>query len=168
MTTYEVAGVQVSTPEDLFDLPSQALVKTYNELTGKKTTKFSSKSAGVRQVWAALQERGTVERADVEIERIQVAEPQAPAKPRKARKKTGRRTRFNAPARPPIVPHRPDQGYKRARAIELLLKGATLEQVMSACDWAERDAKDGIWLLNRKLGYGLREGDDRIIHLTVR
>jgi len=172
MTTYEVAGVKVSTPDDLFDLPSGVLVQKYNELTGKKTTKFSSKANGVRQVWAALHDVAQMEKIDAEIEALEAeaeSKPLPERKPRKLRNKTGRRTRFNVAARGHIVEHRAEQHSKRAKMIQVLRgSGATLEEVQELCHWDTRTAKDGIRLLHTKLGYGLREGEDGIIHLLVR
>ena len=42
--------------EDLNDVPTDALLATYNELTGKDTKKFASRGKGIAQVWELISE----------------------------------------------------------------------------------------------------------------
>lgn len=176
MPTFMVAGTAISSPEDLFDLSSKVLLETYNGLTGKKTKVFNTKSAGVRQVWAALNERFHSKEAEAPVEEevgeaLETATSTAPvaAKERKVRKKVGRRTRFNYPVDLPIKPHRTTQDSKRRKIIDVCLgKGATFEQLQKLCDWDARTLIDGLNLLHKKLGYGMSEDENGVIKLLVK
>jgi hypothetical protein len=80
----------------------------------------------------------------------------------------GRRTkRFNLPCR--FEPRRVNSGTKRARIVELLSReeGATFEECQKAGDWDYRQTYENIRLLHRYCGFGLREGEDRRIHLVT-
>jgi hypothetical protein len=46
--------------EDLSEVPNQALLNTYNELTGKSTQKFASRAKGEEQTWKAIEKAGVV------------------------------------------------------------------------------------------------------------
>lgn len=88
-----------------------------------------------------------------------VAELEAQVAAQAAEKPKAGRSRpkgFNFPADPAGVrEHRP--GTKRAETVELLLRGATQEEVSAATGWTGRDLYDGIRLVHKALGYGMRE-----------
>lgn len=60
----------------------------------------------------------------------------------------------------------PRENSKRAKVLEMLKRpnGATHEEVMKAIDWDRITAYEGIRLLNKHNGYGLREDDNGRIH----
>jgi hypothetical protein len=102
-----------------------------------------------------------------------VKTPKAPKTPKpktpKAAKPVGPgriRKPFNLPARKEIKEARKDS--KRAGLVELLgtPAGATVEEVMAKWDWTRREALEGVRLVHKLLGYGLRESGEGRIHLV--
>lgn len=79
----------------------------------------------------------------------------------------GRKTRkmnFTFPPESSVKP--PRENCKRAKVLEMLKSpnGATHEEVMKAINWDRITAYEGIRLLNKHNGYGLREDDNGRIH----
>jgi len=58
------------------------------------------------------------------------------------------------------------KGTARALALTLLLKGTTLDRVMKLTGWTHRQAVEGIRLINRQLGYGIKEDESGKILAT--
>ncbi len=60
----------------------------------------------------------------------------------------------------------PRENSKRAKVLEMLTRpnGATHEEVMKAVGWDRTTAYEGIRLLSKHNGYGLREDDKGRIH----
>lgn len=81
-------------------------------------------------------------------------------KPSKARRKL-----LNLPARSNQKPHR--EGTNRAKLVQLLHSGATIEQCMAATGWGFRNTYEGIRILHTYLGYGLVEDERGVIKLVV-
>jgi len=135
------------------------LVSLYNKLTGESVKKFSDRKAGIRRVLEA-QKRSKVQEkpATIAVKRETVA------KPASTLDGPARRKLISFPAATEVKPHRP--GTKRAQVIDLLRKGATIGQVMTATGWGYKDAYDGIKLLHVYLGHGLEENERGVITLT--
>lgn len=74
-----------------------------------------------------------------------------------------RRTRFDLKPARTLKPHR--RGTARALVVDLLGKGSTLHQVMKLTGWTYRQAVEGIRLVNKQLGYGVKEAEDGTIVL---
>lgn len=72
---------------------------------------------------------------------------------------------FNLPFLGEIKEHRP--GTKRAKVIEMLTPGATLEQVMAEIGWDRKTAYEGIRLVHFYLGYGIKTEDGGVIRLIT-
>lgn len=62
----------------------------------------------------------------------------------------------------------PTEGSKRRIAYDLISRdsGATLEEVQSATGWNRRNTVEGIRLLSKHNGYGLKQTEDGSIHLA--
>ena len=62
----------------------------------------------------------------------------------------------------------PVEGSKRRVAYDLISgdNGATLEEVQTATGWNRRNTIEGIRLLNKHNGYGLKQTEDGRIHLA--
>ncbi len=56
-------------------------------------------------------------------------------------------------------------GTKRARVVELLRAGTTLEDVQEAIGWNRMTAIEGIRLVATKLGWGMRQDEDGVIRV---
>jgi len=52
------------------------------------------------------------------------------------------------------------EGSKRARVIEQLRDGTTVEEVMAENGWNERQAREGIRLIHTYVGYGLVQDEE--------
>lgn len=89
------------------------------------------------------------------------AEP-APAK--KERKRRG--FRFVFPKKDEIKSCR--EGTKRAQVVELLSReeGATLEEIMAATGWSQKDAYEGTRLVHFYLGYGMKQDENGRVRLV--
>lgn len=147
------------------------LVALYNELTGEKVKKFSDRKSGIRRVQAAMDKAGGIRVAKAET--IATAYGASPAKVKEVAAKARPASTLDGPARRKLIsfpeakaikPHR--TGTKRSQIIDLLRKGATIQQVMDATGWGYKDAYDGIKLLNVYLGHGLEENVNGVITLT--
>ncbi len=138
------------------------LANVYNELADKPIKKFKDKPTGQRRVLDILRKNGLLE-SDA---------PKAKAKPAKAKKAaaakssgTGtRRTDFNLEGAEEVRAYR--EGTKRAQVIDMLRKGATIEEVQDAIGWDSRTAREGIKLINTYVGFGLAEDEDGVITLV--
>jgi hypothetical protein len=88
----------------------------------------------------------------------------APAPAPVAEVKRTRKMNFNFPAEGKVKP--PRENSKRAKVLEMLERpnGATHEEVMKAVNWDRITAYEGIRLLSKHNGYGLREDDKGRIH----
>lgn len=69
-----------------------------------------------------------------------------------------RRARFDLKPARSIKPHR--SGTARALVVDLLGKGTTLPRVMLLTGWTYRQAVEGIRLVNKQLGYGIKEDEE--------
>lgn len=179
----------IRTKDDLKDVPSTALVNTYNKLTGKTTSKFADRSKGIEQVWKQIShmaEDGNVHTVDnagaAAAPKIAPAPEPAPApapepkvapKQPKAKKERAPRPRkklrgmtFTLPVKDEVKQAR--EGSKRARVVELLSRpeGVTHAQVMAEIGWDSKTAYEGIRLVHAFLGFGLREDADGNIFLV--
>lgn len=78
--------------------------------------------------------------------------------------KTTRKMNFNFPCEGKVKS--PRETSKRAKVLELLSRpqGASHEEVMKAVGWDRITAYEGIRLLSKHNGYGLREDDKGRIH----
>lgn len=87
---------------------------------------------------------------------------QAPAK--KERKRRG--FRFVFPKKDEIKSCR--EGTKRAQVVELLSRpeGATLEEIMAATGWSQKDAYEGTRLVHFYLGYGMKQDENGRVRLV--
>ena len=92
-----------------------------------------------------------------QIEALQAAQREKAAPPAQSQDGARRRKRFDRPASPDgTKAHRP--GTKRAWVVETLSTvGATYDEVMAHCGWDVRTAYEGITLIHKLLGWGLRE-----------
>lgn len=160
-------GTTVRGPGDLLDLPTGRLLEIYNELTGRQTKKFSSRTAGVEQTWKAIVSGlengslgvgGETERAvDEALEDSGVDGHRFDEAPEEPKRRT-RRVRFDCQ---PLAEQRPPrEGTKRGIVHSLLQSGATVEEVMEATGWSSRYAREAIRLLHSMHGYGLRQDED--------
>lgn len=55
-----------------------------------------------------------------------------------------------------IREHRP--GTKRAKVINMLRKGTTIQRIMTSTGWNRVDARSAVRQIHRELGYGIEEG----------
>lgn len=62
----------------------------------------------------------------------------------------------------------PVEGTKRRIAFDLISRdsGATLEEVQEATGWNRRNTVEGIRLISKHNGYGLKQAEDGTIHLA--
>lgn len=160
-----VAGVTITGIADADAMSAKQLLAVYNELTGKKTSKFSSRAKGLKQVKAELRNALDTGHSKSNGAEKPVAKA-APAKPAAKAKATRSRGGFDYPADAKVQGHR--EGTKRAKVIELLGRpeGATLEEVQKAVGWDAKTAYDGVRLLHTYLGYGLKTSAEGRIHLV--
>lgn len=188
-------GITIKSEADLNRLSAAQLVETHNRYSEKKTERFSDRKAGVRRTWAALQafvdgggafDLGHFEPSEEELAKqkprqeiqeakkpLELDEPPAPPKPKKADKGEGetrgrpRGFSFRFPlGRDGAKP--PKEGSKRFAVLQLLLKpkGATFEEVQDASGWKRTDAYEGIRLLHFANGYRLWQTEDGRIHAS--
>ncbi len=127
------------------------LVAIFNANSKKKVKTFRDKKSAVRRVLGVL--------ADSQ-------KPAAKKTAKKAPRKTGeiRDPSFDLKPARKLADVR--ENTKRARVIQMLAKGATIQQVMSTIGWDRKTAFDGIKLLNTKVGYGLKSNDKGVIRLV--
>lgn len=140
----KIANIEVKKAEDLLEVPSKDLLQFYNRKTGRSAKKFSSRSDGMNRVW-------------------KLVEPEL--KQGKKKTRNVRQKSFKLPCRPELSGRKIRQGTKRAKTLELLNseKGATFEEVKKVNKWKDKDAYEGIRLLNYYHGYGLKMEDNKII-----
>lgn len=131
---------------DLEQVPTGDILRAYNQLTGKTTKKFKTRTVGMERFFKVLQSN------DEEL----IAANGAEAETEKPKKVRGERAMiFNFPVgKDGIKKHR--ENTKRATAIGLLLEGATFEAVQKATGWNRKDAYEGIRLLHYYVGYGIK------------
>lgn len=142
------------TAADLKGLNRGQLVGVYNELTGKSIKAFKDLPTAVLRTTEAYQQWAK-DHPD------QVKPAPAPKAPKQPREKGPRKVKsldFNYPVGsdecPEIRP--PREGSSRAKVVELLKKGTTLEEVMKETGWTRAQAVPGIRLVHHKCGYGIR------------
>lgn len=165
------------------------LAELYNKLVPEKPIgKFKDKPTAVRRVEVALEAKGVMTKDErkealAEVKEV-IAEQRAAASEKKVkkdksaavteerakteRKRSGGRKRnlFSVSAKTRIKPHR--ENTRRAEAVKMLTKGATLEELMAETRWNYRQAKEAVWLLHKHLGYGLTENPSNgKIHVTL-
>jgi len=141
----------ITSREDLEEAETADLLGLYNHLTGKSTTKFSSRKRGVEQVWALVKDKVKRPvpkpiRPGVRRKTFRLA-PKPQDQQKAIRPNTKRRILFEMTGRP---------------------EGALFSELQELCNWSEKDNYEGLRLLNVWCGYGLwseDEGDDYRIWL---
>jgi hypothetical protein len=170
-------NITIVNAEDIKQLTGQHLVRFFNQLTGGDIKKFSDRETGLKRTQEAFVAKG--ESVDYEMSlSSDTDKPDATDSNMKTvntkntggrkGKKTakanpssnGERARktFDLPAKAKIKEHR--EGTARAKAVDVLKKGATFEALQKATGWKNhRHAYEGIRLLNTHLGYGVKEAN---------
>lgn len=133
----------------LDDFSGPELAILYKELTGKTIKRFHNKEEGIRRL------RPIVADTILKLERSRKSIGQTPR--RRKRKK------WNFPPRQTIQGYR--QGTKRAKLIEMLLKGATFEECQEMLGTYYKLCYCCIYQLHNHLGFGIRENDDGVIQI---
>lgn len=141
----------ITSREDLEQAPTADLLGLYNHITGRSTTKFSSRKRGVEQVWALVKDKVRKPvpkpiRPGVRRKTFRLA-PKAREEQKNIRPNTKRRILFDLTSRP---------------------EGALFSELQELCGWSEKDNYEGLRLLHVWCGYGLwseDEGDDYRIWL---
>ena len=138
---------------DLQKLSMKELVELHNKnvKADKRIKKFRDKDTALRRTAGALGSAAGRKKTE------KTEKKEGSTEGRKRRDGV-----FTRAALKKIKLHRP--GTKRDTAIKLLRRknGAKIEEIMEACEWPYRTAYEGVTLLNRQLGYGLKQEGDRI------
>jgi len=152
--------------ENLEGKTNAELTEIYNQHVAVPIKKFRDRATALERTKEALNLK--TEEGSEEVAKTKTAKKAK--KPVGEGKKRGRpvgpRTPFDLPASDEISTHR--EGTKRATLIEMLKEGATIEEVMKKIDWDRRTAFEGIRLLHKSLGYGLKENTAGVIKLVGR
>ena len=181
-----IENITISSVKDIEELQGANLLRFVNQLTGGTVKKFKDRATALAKATEAFNAQ---EGKPVEFELFVTAKDTSngstatatkPARTRKAAtvaRKTTKAKKSNGPRkererklfdlkpRSSIKEHR--DGTARAKAVKVLLKGATFEQVQKATGWTKhRHAYEGIRLLNTHLGYGIIEKDGVIKLIT--
>lgn len=129
------------------------LADLYNKLVPEKPIgKFKDKPTAIRRVEVVLDAKGG---AVAPEKKPKAAVTEERAKTERKRGGGRKRNLFQVMAKTRIKPHR--ENTRRAEAVKMLTKGATLEELMEVTRWNYRQAKEAVWLLHKHLGYGLTE-----------
>lgn len=157
------------TREVIETMSGPELLRTFNELTGQSVKKFSDRKTGIARTIKALEATQNVvggPRPAIVDGAVKVSAPAkaAPSKPSPKASKA-RRKRLELPARSAQKPHR--EGTNRAKLVQMLHRGATIEECMEKTGWDYRNTYEGIRILHTYLGYGLQEDEQGVIRLTV-
>lgn len=142
----------MKTESQLKELTGKQLVELYNEITGDNVKKFRDTATAVRRVLEA-QEAAEKFRKTPTKEQIEAEE-------KDAKTTSSSLSIFNHTPSGTIKPHRAGTG--RARLIEVLSKGATIEQAAKASGWNTSRVRVHIRELHNYCGYGLRVEGDKI------
>lgn len=144
--------------QDLEALPTVALLSTFNNITGKSTTKFASRAKGIEQTWKALVADRKAKGLQADGTKVGESPSTPGAKPKQ------RRIPFRLAPKAEQKSIR--EGSKRSLALHLLSRanGATVTEVQNhpRIQWDDRTVYEGIRLLNTYCGFGLfsqPEGD---------
>lgn len=150
--------IHIGSKDDLAKVPTPDLLRTYNELSGRNTSKFADRKKAEDQTWRMIVEK------ILATPQGEKPEPIASDKKQKQGRPPGI-IPFRLPVEKTIKTHRPNT--KRAKLIEMLSRpqGATFDELRKATNWKKKDCYEGIRLLHYNLGYGLATDDDGTIRL---
>jgi hypothetical protein len=159
---------EVTSAGTLEEKSIKELTEIYNSKcdAADRITKFRDKETAVRRVLEVLSGKQEGEKPKLRAKRGEGKRTKA--KKEKAEKAEGdnRRKLFNLKPASKLKSIRP--GTKRAKIVELLTEGATFEEVQKATGWDNRTAREGIILLNKHVGYGIKEDSStRVITLVT-
>lgn len=135
------------------------------EKTGQEVVAVEAGVPTIRRVGdlpPAVEGQGEVQDLATPLEGTNDTTEPAPAK--KERKRRG--FRFVFPKKDEIKSCR--EGTKRAQVVELLSReeGATLEEIMAATGWSQKDAYEGTRLIHFYLGYGMKQDENGRVRLV--
>jgi hypothetical protein len=153
----------IPTNDELNKMSLKQLLELFNTSNPPKQVKaFRDKGTALARV-IALRD-GT--KAAPRPRKTAAAKPAKKAKKAKTEGVGRTRKPFDLPARKEIKEARPET--KRADVVAMLgsPSGATVEEVMEKQKWNRREALEGIRLLHKLLGFGLRESAEGRIHLV--
>lgn len=126
------------------------LAALYYELTGRKVTRFKTKNEAICTVRPAV------------VKKI------LESKSRFSRGETPRhrkRKKYNLPAGNVLRNFR--KGSQRAKIIDMLLEGATFEEIQATFNLSYKNAYQNIRLLNTCVGFGLKEDENGVIRIVT-
>ncbi len=128
------------------------ILKVYNSITGKTTTKFSSREKGIDQILRVVKDKPLPEINKLfgvkTISETKKYEPKRPAKCKDCR------FIFTFVREKEIKKHR--TGTKRETILQMLLEGSTFNKIRNKYNWNERQTYEAIRMVHIAWGYGLR------------
>jgi hypothetical protein len=136
--------------------PMQTLVDTWNSLTGvTPVKKFKDRATAAKRIWEVV---------DTTLAPIMTASfaPEGKARGGKAAAKEPKAARTKTPTPDTTTPAPAREGSKKARAIAMLKRGTTREELETAFGWLPHTTRGFLSILGKTHTIEVAKGDDGV------